>query len=299
MNWHHKSRFIFAIFLLWATIHSAAAQTPIVVTDDSGHRITLTQPARRIVSMAPHLTEQLFAIGAGQWIVGTTEHADYPPQARQIPRIGRAHHVDLERIAALNPDLILIWGTGFLPSVHQTLKRLNVPVFVSEPKTLDSIAHTMELLGTLTAAPDAAIAAHAFRARLNQLRATYAQRTPLTVFYQIWPQPLMTLSGKHIVSEALHLCGGTNLFEALSTLAPQISEEAVLTADPDVLMSAEPNGIPNGALDRWRRWPQMRAVKHGALITLTAETINRHSPRILDGIEQMCAALEKVRAIVH
>ncbi len=283
---------IFYILLL--TSHSHATEV-ISVLDDTGARVTLTRPANRIVSIAPHLTEQLFAIGAGGRIVATTEFADYPPAAQRLPRVARAHHVDLEQVAALQPDLIVLWGSGFPPAVQAALRRLNVPLFISEPRRLDDIADSMLRLGVLTAAPNAVSAAAAFRTRLTQLRTIYAQRKPLKVFYQVWPQPLMTLSGAHVVSEALTLCGGTNIFADLTPLAPHVSDEAVLLANPEVLMSAELGGTPNGTLDRWNRWPTLAAVQHHTRITLTAEHINRHGPRILDGVEEMCRALDAAR----
>lgn len=274
---------------------SAHPARAIEVLDDTGARVVLEKPARRIVSLAPHLTEQLFAIGAGERIVATTDFADYPPAARDIARVARAHHVDLERVAALQPDLIVLWGSGFPPAVQAALKRLNVPLFVSEPKQLDDIATSMIRLGQLTAAPDAERAAAALRARLAQLRATYANRKPVRVFYQIWPQPLMTLSGRHVVSEAITLCGGVNVFADLAPLAPQISEEAVLAADPDAILSAEADGKPSGALERWKKWSQLAAVQRGALVTLTAEHINRHGPRIAEGVAEICRALDAAR----
>lgn len=286
------TRRVLAAAVALATFGAAQA---IEVRDDTGARVVLEQPARRIVSLAPHLTEQLFAIGAGNRIVATTEFADYPPAARDIARVARAHHVDLEQVAALQADLIVIWGSGFPPAVQAALKRLNVPLFVSEPKQLDDIATSMLRLGELTAAPDAARAATELRRRLAQLRASHANRTPVRVFYQIWPQPLMTLSGRHLVSEAIVLCGGVNVFADLAPLAPQISPEAVLAANPEAILSAEADGRPSGALDQWQQWPQLAAVRRAALVTLTAELINRHGPRIADGVAEVCRALDAAR----
>lgn len=277
----------------------AQAGEAVSVLDDTGARVTLTRPAQRIVSIAPHLTEQLFAIGVGASIVATTEFADYPPAAQKLPRVARAHHVDLERIASLRPDLIVLWGSGFPSTVQSALKRLSVPLFVSEPRRLDDIADSMLRLGVLTAAPHAQRAAAEFRERLEQLRRGYAQRPQLKVFYQVWPQPLMTLSGRHVISEALALCGATNVFASLSALVPQVADEAVVQANPDVLMTAEPGARSSGLLERWRRWPTLAAVQGDALITLDADLINRHGPRIVEGIEQMCVLLDNTRAHVR
>lgn len=273
-----------------------ARAQPVAATDDAGNRVELARPAQRIVSLAPHLTEQLFAIGAGARIVGTTEFADYPDEARRIPRVARAHSVDLERVAALAPDLIAVWGSGFPPAVVEALRRLGAPVFVSEPKSLADIAGSLERLGTLTASTGAGAVAAAFRARLDALRARYAARRPVSVFYQIWPQPLMTLSGRHALNEAIRVCGGRNVFEDLAPIAPQVSVEAVLAADPEIIVTAEPGRRPSAALASWKRLPSLRAVRAGRLVTLDADRINRHTPRLLDELELLCERIDEARS---
>ncbi len=273
-----------------------ARAQPVAAVDDAGHRIELPQPAQRIVSLAPHLTEQLFAIGAGSRIVGTTDFADYPEQARRIPRVARAHSVDLERVAALAPDLIAVWGSGYPPAVLEALRRLGAPVFVSEPKSLADIATSLERLGALTASADAGAAAAAFRARLDALRARYAARRPVSVFYQIWAQPLMTLSGRHALNDAIRVCGGRNVFEDLVPIAPVIAVEAVLAADPEVIVTAEPGAGPSDALNRWMRFPSLRAVRAGRLVSLDADRINRHTPRLLEELAVLCERIDQARS---
>ena len=272
------------------------AAAEISAVDDAGNTVTLQQPAQRIVSLAPHITEQLFAIGAGARIVGTTEYSDYPAAARQIPRVARAHNVDLERVAAAHPDLIVVWGTGFPPPVIEAVKRLGVPVFIDEPGAIDSIATSMERLGTLVANPQAGRVAAGFRARVSALRAQYSGRRQVAVFYQIWPEPLMTLGGRHVLSEGIRLCGGRNVFEALAPIAPQVSVEAVVAAQPEIIVTAEADAQPSGALDLWRRFPQIPAVAHGELVTLDADRINRHTPRMLDELALLCARIDDARA---
>ncbi len=284
-----------AAALVLSLAPTARAQ-PVAAIDDAGLRVELARPAQRIASLAPHLTEQLFAIGAGHRIVGTTEFADYPEEAKRIPRVARAHSVDLERIAALAPDLIAVWGSGFPPATIEALRRLGAPVFVSEPKSLADIAGSLERLGALTASSGAAAVAAAFRARLDALRARYAGRRPVTVFYQIWPQPLMTLSGRHALSEAIRVCGGRNVFEDLAPIAPQVSIEAVLAADPEVIVTAEPGGRRTDALEGWRRFPSLRAVRAGRLVTLDADRIHRHTPRLLDELAVLCERIDQARS---
>jgi iron complex transport system substrate-binding protein len=283
------------LFAVCGALLAGGALAAITVTDDAGRAVTLARPAQRIVALAPNLVEQLYAIGAGARIVAATEFADHPPAARALPRVARAHSVDLERVAAARPDLIVLWGSGFPPAVRAALEQLGVPVFVAEPARLGDVATSMERLGMLTAAPTAAAAAAHWRERLNALRLSYAGRAPVRVFYQVWAAPLMTLSGRHIVSEAIRLCGGVNIFDALAPLVPQVSAEAVLAADPQLIVTAEPAARASDALDPWRRYPQIAAVRAGQLATLDADKINRAAPRMAEEIEVLCRRIDAAR----
>lgn len=273
---------------------AAGAGAQVAVIDDDGRRVALPQPARRIVSLAPHLTEQLYAIGAGDLIVGTTDYADYPEAARRLPRVARAHSVDLERVAAAQPDLIVVWGSGFPPATIDAVRRLGVPVFVSEPGRLADIATSLERLGALTGRSGRA-AANTLTGRLEQLRQRYHGRREVRVFYQVWGEPLMTLGGRHVVSEAIALCGGRNVFADLAPVAPRISTEAVLARDPEIIVTAEPGARPSPALASWQRFERIAAVRRNQLATLDADRINRHGPRIVEEIEVLCEAIDRAR----
>jgi iron complex transport system substrate-binding protein len=286
------ARALSTLVVLTATGTAAAAVSAV---DDNGATVSLPRPAMRIVSLAPHLTEQLFAVGAGAHIVGTTDHADFPAAARAIPRVARAHSVDIERIAALHPDLIVLWGSGFPPATIASVRRLGVPVFVSEPRTLEDVALSLARLGTLTG-NDGGPAAAAFNAKVATLRAKYSDRSTVRVFYQVWASPLMTLSGRHVISEAMSLCGGRNVFADLAPIAPQVSIEAVLAVDPQAIITAEPGGQPSSALAMWQRFPTLSATRHGQLLTVDADRMNRHGPRLADEIDVLCAAIDRARA---
>jgi iron complex transport system substrate-binding protein len=284
----------FALVLALALALAGAAQARVSVVDDDGRTVELAEPARRIVSLAPHLTEQLFAIGAGDLIVGTTDFADFPEAARGLPRVARAHSVDLERVSAARPDLVLVWGSGFPPATVDAVRRLGVPTFVSEPARLADIATSLERLGTLTGrSPERAVAA--FNAKLAALRERYRGRRVVRVFYQVWNDPLMTLGGRHVVSEAIALCGGRNVFADLAPIAPRVSTEAVLAADPEVIVTAEPGARPTDALAMWQRFGRITAVRRNLLVTLDADRINRHGPRIVDEIAVLCEAIDRAR----
>jgi iron complex transport system substrate-binding protein len=284
----------YALVLALALGLAGTAQARVAVVDDEGRTVELAGPARRIVSLAPHLTEQLFAIGAGDLIVGTTDFADFPEAAKNLPRVARAHSVDLERVSATRPDLVLVWGSGFPPATVDAVRRLGVPTFVSEPARLADIATSLERLGALTGrSPERAAAA--FNAKLAALRDRYRGRREVRVFYQVWNDPLMTLGGRHVVSEGIALCGGRNVFADLAPIAPRVSTEAVLAADPEVIVTAEPGARPSGALAMWQRFERITAVRRMLLVTLDADRINRHGPRIVDEIAVLCEAIDRAR----
>lgn len=266
----------------------------IVVQDDAGRQVSVPRPAQRVISLAPHVTELLFAAGAGTLIVGTPEYSDYPDAAKQIPRIGNASGLDLERIAALRPDLIVAWQSGNPSWVLDHILQSNMTVFLSEPREIEDIGSNIERLGSLTG--NAEVAHHAsrlFLERYRRLQSKYAQRSPVSVFYQVWSEPLMTINGAHLISAVIRLCGGINVFADLPILVPRVGVEAVLQAQPQAIIAA---GTPDSqALAGWRKWPQLQAVRKGNLFLIPYDEIARHAPRVLDGAERLCNALDKAR----
>jgi iron complex transport system substrate-binding protein len=279
---------------LLLAVSAAPACAVIRVVDDTGKPVSVAQPARRIVSLAPHVTEMLFAAGAGSYVLGASVFSDFPDAARQIPRVGGAQGLDLEFIAALRPDLVVAWHSGNPAWSLEAIERLGIPVFRSEPQDLEDVATNIERLGQLAGSAEAARRASAsFRRRHQALRTTYMQRQPVSVFFQVWDQPLMTVGRAHLISRVIKLCGGVNVFAALPSLTAKIGVEAVLRAQPQVIIAAGPPD--SRALERWRRWPQLDAVRGDHLFLIPHERIARHTPRVLDGAEQLCQALEEAR----
>lgn len=271
-----------------------AAFAAVTVSDDAGQTVTLPSPARRIVSLAPHGTELLYAAGAGDRVVGVSEYSNYPPQTARLPSIGSVFALDLERIIQLKPDLILVWSSGNAEAHIGTLRSLGIPIFKSEPRDFATIASSLERLGRLAGTEAAGkAAADAFRARLGKLEAAYRDRPPISVFYQIWRSPLMTLNGAHLVSAAMRICGGRNIFANLPQLAPTVDIESVLKANPQAIVAS--SGAKDDPFADWRRFPQLKAVASNNLLTVNGELLNRASPRILDGTEELCRRLEEVR----
>ncbi|SPD65568.1 Iron complex transport system substrate-binding protein [Cupriavidus taiwanensis] len=289
---------VLACALLLAALPASATVSAI---DDAGQTVTLAQPARRVVSLAPHVTEMLFAAGAGDRIVGTVSYSDYPPQAREIARVGDNKALDLERIAALKPDLIVVWRHGNAQKQADRLRALGIPLFYSEPRRLAAIPDNIEKLGTLLGTEATARrAADGFRQQVETLRKTYAARPPVTVFYQVWQQPLMTLNGQHLVSDMLVLCGGRNLFAAETPLVPTVSVEAVIAGNPEAMvtagMGATRSDQPLPDFEMWRRWKQVTAVARNNLFVIDGDLLNRAGPRVVQGAAQLCKDLDTARS---
>ena len=277
---------------LWVLLlFACAAQAQVRVQDDYGNVVALPAAAKRIVSLAPHLTELLYAAGAGERIVGALEYSDYPAEAQRLPRVGSEASIDLEAVVALGPDLIVAWpNAGSMRAVNR-LADLRIPVFRSEPRELDDIARTLDRLGTLAGTErQAAQAADAFRARARDLEERYSKRPTVRVFYQVWDRPLLTVNGQHVISKVMRLCGGENVFARLPLIAPEVDREAVLRADPQVIVSS------GASLDGWKAYPGLAAVAKGQLYAIAPELIQRHTPRLLDGAERLCHILDEVRA---
>jgi iron complex transport system substrate-binding protein len=268
-----------------------------IFRDDAGREVRLRAPAARIVALAPHIVEMLYAAGAGDRLVGAVDYSDFPPQARKLPRIGGYSRIDLEAVTALKPDLVIAWETGNDMAQVSKLKALGLTVYVSQPNTLASIADQLERLGQLAGTEAVAKpAADRFRQRLERLSSANANKPVVRVFYQIWRAPLMTVGGPQIISDAMRICGGENVFGHLRQMSPTVSVEAVLEADPEAIVATGMGEARPEWLYDWNRWTRMTAVKRGNLFHINPDLMQRHTPRLLDGTEKLCADLDIVRA---
>jgi iron complex transport system substrate-binding protein len=274
-----------------ALLGAATAHAAVSATDDGGTTVVLDRPAVRIVSLAPHATELLYAAGAGDRVVGVLSTSDWPPEAKAKPRVGDAHRLDMERILTLAPDLVVTWPYSATGEVA-ALRARGLPVFITNPTTIAGIAADIERLGALAGTQAAAAErAREFRAKLERLGERRGASRPVRVFYEIWNEPLYTIGGKHLISEAIRICGGENVFASLTLPAPEVSVEAVLAARPDAIIAGADGGVRPAWLDAWRRWPTLPAVALGNLYTVDANLLHRPGPRFLDGMETLCAAL--------
>ncbi len=275
---------------------AAAGSQAITVNDDLGLPVTLARPAQRIISLSPHVTELLFAVGGGARILGTMNYSDYPEEAKKIPLIGSNSQIDIEKVLALKPDLIVVWQSGNTARQLEQLSRLGVPIFNSEPKKMDEIATSLTRLGVLLGTePVAQAAAQHFRSKLAALASQYSKRPPVRVFFQIWDKPIYTLGGHHIVNDAISVCGGENIFASQKTVAPSVSVEAVLQENPEVIIGGSQYDPADAGINIWKPYKTMLAVKQGNMVTMAGESLTRSGPRMVDGTRTLCEKIDQAR----
>ena len=259
--------------------------------------LTQEEAPHRIISLAPHITELLFAVGAGDAIVGTVSFSDYPIEAEAIPRIGSADQINFEQILALKPTLIFGWRSGNGEEALNRLRSLDLSVHSHEPKSLEDVLQSLKRYGELTGNTKQGLAAaEQFQLRLEQLQQRYEHQTPMRVFYQLWHEPKMTINDKHLISDVIRLCGGTNVFGDAIPLVPTVNIETVIQRAPEVIFASGIGGERPTWLDDWNQWPSIPAVENEQLFHIHPDFLHRHSPRILDGAEQMCEHLNQARA---
>ena len=286
--------FLSFITVLYLPLSSFA--NPIVVTDFEGREVSVDQPARRIVALAPHIVENIFSAGAGDLIVGVVSHSDYPAAARDIPRVGNIQGVSAEAIVALKPDLVVGWSSGHSANVTQKLIDLGLTVYLDEPKELEEVAKSIRDVGLLTA--NEAVAEKVAIEYLNKveyLHKQYANKAPVSMLYQVWNSPLRTISGNHIIGDVIRLCGGINIYEKEATIAPKISIESVIDRNPQAIVASGMGEERPDWLDEWLQWESLLATKNRHLFFVPPDLIQRHTVRLLQGAEMLCLQLDEVR----
>jgi len=268
----------------------------IEVVDDEGNTVTLQQPASRIISLAPSLTELLYSAGAGDKLVGVMAYSDYPQAAKLLPVVGSHDRLDMERILELAPDLILAWQSGNSGASLNKLKDLGLTVFVAEPKQLQTISGYITTLATLAGTQAVGkIAAEEFSQQLATLRQTYRNKAPVRIFYQVWDVPMISVGGNELINDVIGLCGGENIFADISLVAPKISVEAVLAANPEVIIGSGADTERPQWLDNWQRWPSLAAVQNNQVNSIPPFLVQRPTPRVLQGAQLMCAYIDLAR----
>lgn len=285
-----------AFLALFLGLSTAFANPEIRAVDDRGREIALAASAARIVSLAPHATELVFAAGAGNRLVGVTTFSDYPEAAKKIPQVGDFGKIDLERLARLRPDLVIAWKSGNHAGDLAQLEKLGLKVYVTEPRRISDIPRLVRAIGALAGtAGQANRSAGEFERGLAELKKRYAGRREVSVFYQIWHEPLMTMNGEHIINDVIALCGGRNIFSSAGALTPTVSAENVLTGNPEAIIASGATQDDERQWGTWRRFPHLTAVKNNRLFHIHPDLIQRPTPRLLEGARQMCEHLDGVR----
>ncbi len=284
------------IVLLAAVFCSLSLAAEISVEDDFGNTVVLEQPAQRIISLAPNITEVLFHIGAGEQIVGADEYSNYPEQAKQIMRVNNHAAANYELILSLQPDVVIAWQSGNGDKIINRIRQLGIPIFVIETRSLEDIPNLFARFGALSGhIENAELKAESFSRRLSLLREQNSAKSEVRTFYQIWDEPLITLNGKHMVSSVIELCGGRNIFADAIPLVPYVNIESIVAADPQVIIAGGSKEEKPYWFDSWRKWEQISAVRDRHVYLIPADLMQRHSVRILDGAELMCDFFERAR----
>lgn len=276
---------------------TAAAHTRVTVTDDFGRSVTVEYPPRRIVSLAPAATAMLFAAGAGGQLAATIEYSGQPPSESALPKIGSASAVDMERLIAARPDVVVAWPDGNNPVQIANIERLGIPVYRQEASALDGIGQSLRRLGRL--AGTSAVAdreAKALEEKLASLRNEYGNVShPPTALLEVWDRPLYTVGGKELMSDALRVCGVRNVFADLPQRAPAIGIGAVIARDPDVIIAAAPPGRGASWLAEWKRFPFLKAVRTGRLLAFEDQRLSGLGPGIIGATAALCGKIAALR----
>jgi vitamin B12 transport system substrate-binding protein len=255
------------------------------------------RPMSRIIALSPHSVEMLFVLGAGDRIIATTKFSNYPAQAKSIPRIGGYNGIQIERVLALKPDLIIAWMDGNKIEDIEKMEKLGLNVYRSKTRSLDNIPHELIKLGKMIGLADSGEkAAKAFNTRLQNIRLENETKPPVSFFYQLWDEPLRAMAAGSWINTVMVACGGENVFNNPALDYPEISIENVLIASPEVFFIPSHHGSYTASVDKWRKWPEIPAIANDQIYFIDGDLLHRFSTRVLDGMEQVCIAFDKVRA---
>lgn len=275
-------RIVFGLLLFAVNVPQALADKPL-----------------RIVALAPHIVENLYAIGAGDLIVGTLDYADYPQEATKIERIGGYNGISIEKLLMLKPDMVIAWKSGNQAEDLAKIKRLGIELYLSDPRFIEGVASEILKLGQITGhIEQSKKVAETFTAKLNAIKVTQKDKTTLTGFYQLWPEPMMTVSKNTWINQLIETCQVTNVFANSDTDYPQISIENVIVTKPQVIIIPDEKSKRVMPTVNWQQWPEIPAVKYEQFISVNADLLHRFTPRMLDGLAQMCDKVDISREFI-
>ncbi len=254
------------------------------------------QQALRIIAMAPHIVEMLFDIGAGEQVVGAVEYSDFPKAALDIPRVGGYHGLKMEKVLSLKPDLVIAWTSGNQVTDIEQMQRLGLKVVFSQPENIEDVAKEIRYFGQLTGrAVQAEQVALAFEQRLEKIRAKHQAKAPVKIFYQLWPEPMMTINKDTWLNQLVEICQGENVFGNNPTQYPKIGIENVIVAQPEIIILPDEKSKKVQPVVNWQKWPEIPAVKHDGFVHVNADLLHRFSTRMLNGVEDMCKKIDGQR----
>lgn len=270
--------------------------TAVQVHDFDGALVRLDEPAKRIVALAPHIVENVFTAGAGSQLIGVVAYSDYPEAANTLPIVGGYAKTNLERILELQPDLVIAWESGNSDASVARIQELGFPVYVDQPDKLDDVAKSIRDIGVLAGTSVTANrAADEYLEKIESVRNKKLSQNPVRSFYQVWNSPLRTINGNHIISDAIELCGGHNIYANESAIAPIVNIESILERNPEVILASGMANARPDWLDDWKEWPSLKAVTSNNLYFVNPDHIQRHTVRILKGIDAICGQLQEAR----
>ncbi|WP_246009142.1 cobalamin-binding protein [Vreelandella nanhaiensis] len=293
---HNLARAALILMLLVPAGMAQAHHHARCVVDDRDREVCLFNPARRIATLSPGATELTYAAGAGEQVVAVVSYSDYPPEAKQVASVGSHTRIDLEALVSLAPDLVIGWVTGNPAEQLETLEALGMPVFYIEPRTIEGVASAIERLARLAGTEAAGQqVADSFRHQMAQLKTRYAEREPVTTFYQVWDEPLMSVNDQHLIGQVMQLCGGVNVVGEQSRLVPRLDDEAVLAANPEAIVAGGMGEENRHWLTHWEQYPHLSAVANNHLFFVPPSLIQRPTPRLVEGTRILCEQLDSVR----
>jgi len=282
---------------LLAAASAHAADAARSFRDDTGEIVTVGSAECRIVSLAPGTTAMLFAAGAGHCMVGTIAHSDEPAEAARVPVVGDAETLDFEQLLALRPTVVVV-AVDVVQRVRiDRIRALGIPVYQVHVTQLAQMPESLRRLGQL--AGTGAVAdreAAALTTELAALGARYRDRAPVRVLYQIWDRPIYTIGGRHVITDALTLCGAVNVFADLGTAAPAVTREAAVLRNPELILASAPPGAADDWLAEWRKFPALAAVRDGHLVSYADARIDRMGPSVIAATGNLCAVIDEARA---
>jgi iron complex transport system substrate-binding protein len=263
---------------------AAAAPARRSVPDDTGASVEVPSVNCRIVSLAPGTTAMLFAAGAGPCMVATIAHSAEPAEAASVPVIGDAETLDFEQLLALRPTVVVVAVDVVQRMRIDRIRALGIPVYQVHVTSLAQMPQSLRRLGALTGTEAVADRrAAAFDRELQSIAARYHGREPLRVLYQIWDRPIYTIGGRHVISDALRLCGASNIFGDLETAAPAVTREA-----------APPQAAAEWIAD-WGRYPTLSAVRDGHVVAYADERMDRMGPSVIEATASLCELIDRAR----